>query len=141
MYFNEPSWASFSIFLVFHNSITILQQINMNNYPCVFGACILHKLINVKPGLFLNMRFKSVCYNLHKNEEKYTLKLFIKKWANPGLFFVYFHYFLITVSIIQIEKSLDGVLGIRTRGRRMVSADKTTELRRPPLKLLIACPI
>ena len=39
---------------------------------------------------------------------------------NPGLFFVYFRPFLIKISIIQIEKSVDGVLGIRTRGRRMV---------------------
>ena len=38
--------------------------------------------------------------------------------------FVYFHSFLITISI-QIEKSVDGVLGIQTRGRRMVGADKT----------------
>ena len=42
--------------------------------------------------------------------------------------FVYFRYFLDTISIIQIEKSIDGVLGIRTRGRRMVGADGTTEL-------------
>ena len=46
--------------------------------------------------------------------------------------FVYFRYFLITISIIQIEKSVDGVLGIQTLGRRMVGADKTTELWRPP---------
>ena len=32
--------------------------------------------------------------------------------------FVYFCYFLITISIIQIEKSIDGVLGIRTQDRR-----------------------
>ena len=44
--------------------------------------------------------------------------------------FVYFSSFLITISI-QIEKSIDGVLGIRTRGRRMVGADETTELWRP----------
>ena len=29
--------------------------------------------------------------------------------------FVYFRSFLVTISIIQIEKSIDGVLGIRTR--------------------------
>ena len=46
--------------------------------------------------------------------------------------FVYFRPFL-TISI-QIEKSMDGVLGIRTRGRRMVGADETTELWRPPKK-------
>ena len=43
--------------------------------------------------------------------------------------FVYFRSFLVTISI---EKSIDGVLGIRTRGRRMVGADETTELWRPP---------
>ena len=47
------------------------------------------------------------------------------------LFVFYFRSFLVTISI-QIEKSKDGVLGIRTRGRRMVGADKTTELWRPP---------
>ena len=41
--------------------------------------------------------------------------------------FVYFHSYLVTISI-QIEKSEDGVLGIQTRGRKMVGADKTTEL-------------
>ena len=45
--------------------------------------------------------------------------------------FVYFRAFLITISVIQIEKSLDGVLRIRTQGRRMVGADETTELWRP----------
>ena len=34
--------------------------------------------------------------------------------------FVYFCYFLDTISIIQIEKSVNGVLEIRTWGRRMV---------------------
>ena len=33
---------------------------------------------------------------------------------------------------MQIEKSLDGVLGIQTRGWMMVGADDTTELWRPP---------
>ena len=45
--------------------------------------------------------------------------------------FVYFHSFPVTIST-QIEKSIDDVLGIRTRGRRMVGADETTELWRPP---------
>ena len=40
--------------------------------------------------------------------------------------FVYFCHFFITILII--EKSIDGVLGIRTWGRRMVGADETTEL-------------
>ena len=54
------------------------------------------------------------------------------KWADPGHFYAYFHSFLVTISI-QIEKSVDGVLGIRTRGRRMVCADETTDLWWPPL--------
>ena len=54
--------------------------------------------------------------------------------------FVYFCYFHDTISIIQFEKSIDGVLGIRTRGRRMVGPDKTTELWRPPIiKLPLLC--
>ena len=47
--------------------------------------------------------------------------------------FVYFHSFLITISIIQIEKSVDGVLGIQTWGRRMVGADETMQLWQPPI--------
>ena len=50
---------------------------------------------------------------------------------SPPLF-VYFRPFLITISIIQIEKSIDGMLGIQTRGLRMVGADETTKLWRPP---------
>ena len=46
---------------------------------------------------------------------------------------VYRIYFTLKVFlIIQIEKSVDGVLGIQTQGRRMVGADKTMELWRPP---------
>ena len=51
--------------------------------------------------------------------------------GQPRPLFVYFCSFPITISI-QIEKSEDGVLGIRTRGRMMVGADETTELWRPP---------
>ena len=45
-----------------------------------------------------------------------------KIWANPDLFFVYFHPFL-----IQIEKSIDDVLWIQTQGRRMVGEDEATD--------------
>ena len=36
--------------------------------------------------------------------------------------------FIITISIIQIEENVDGVLGIRTQGHRMVGTAKTTVL-------------
>ena len=39
---------------------------------------------------------------------------FKKIWTNTGLFFVYFRLFHIT-NKLQIENSVDGVLGIRTR--------------------------
>ena len=63
-------------------------------------------------------------------------RLVFLKMGQSRPLFVYFCYFLITISI-QIEKSIDGVLGIRTQGRRMVGADETTELRRPPLVCLL----
>ena len=37
----------------------------------------------------------------------------------------------------KLKKSIDGVLGIRTRGRRIVGTDKTAELWRPPLYLFL----
>ena len=46
--------------------------------------------------------------------------------------FVYFHPFLITISLIIIEKSVDGVLGILTHSHGMVGGDETTELWQPP---------
>ena len=54
--------------------------------------------------------------------------------------FVYFRSFLVTISI-QTEKSIDGVLGIRTWGSMMVGTDETTELWRPPkgLSALFVC--
>ena len=42
----------------------------------------------------------------------------------PMLLFVYFLPFLIIISIIQIEKSVDGILGIQTRGRRIMAQTK-----------------
>ena len=47
-------------------------------------------------------------------------------------FSVYFCPFHNTISIIQIEKSINGVHGIRTHGRRMVGGPESTELWQPP---------
>ena len=56
--------------------------------------------------------------------------------ALPGVksrpLFCLFSPFLFTITILQIEKSLDGVLGIRTYDHRMVGADETTEQWQPP---------
>ena len=51
--------------------------------------------------------------------------MFLKNWPNPASFSVYFRLF----NMIQIDKSIDGVLGIRTRGGRMEGVDESTELR------------
>ena len=67
-----------------------------------------------------------------------------QKWINPFFtkmgqsrpLFVYFRSFLVKISI-QIETSIDGVLGIRTWGRRTVGADKTTELWWPPVNIYL----
>ena len=47
----------------------------------------------------------------------------------PILFFCLFSSFQHVTIQIRIDKSVDGVLGIRTRGGRMEDADKSTELR------------
>ena len=50
--------------------------------------------------------------------------------------FVYFRPFAITISRIQIEKSVDSVLGIQTHGRKMVGADDTKEIWLPWYSIL-----
>ena len=52
-------------------------------------------------------------------DQSLAFTYFLKKGQSRPLF-VYFRPFLITISIILIEKGIDGVHGIRTRGRRMV---------------------
>ena len=42
----------------------------------------------------------------------------------------------VSISTIKIEKIIDGVLGIRTRDRNMVSIDETTEKWWPSQRLL-----
>ena len=42
----------------------------------------------------------------------------LKTFLNGSIFFVYFHHFLITILILQIEKSVDGMFGIRIRAAR-----------------------
>ena len=60
---------------------------------------------------------------------------FKKKWANPGLFLFIF-VFLTWYKSIQIDKSIDGVLGTWTWGGRMEGADESTEPWRKGLILL-----
>ena len=50
----------------------------------------------------------------------------------PGLFFCLFLPFHHVTIQIQIDKGIDGVLGIRTRGGMMEGSDESTELLRQP---------
>ena len=59
------------------------------------------------------------------------------KWAKPGLFLVYFRSFSqhkdkYSTNFTINDKSIDGVLGSRTRGGMMEGADESTELWRHP---------
>ena len=66
------------------------------------------------------------------SKETTYLDIFLKNGPILASFFVYFRPLPITILIIQSEKSMDGVLGIQTLGRRMLGADDNTELWRPP---------
>ena len=66
-----------------------------------------------------------------------ALLSFFKNGQIPASF-VYCRPYLITISIIEIEKSLDGVHGMRTDCRRMVGTDKTTELWQPPSLYIVS---
>ena len=62
-----------------------------------------------------------------------NLKYFLKKWAIPGLFFVYFHSFYhrmdkYSTNLTINDKSVDGMLGSQTRGGRMEGTGESTEL-------------
>ena len=103
---------------------TLLRALNATEWSFLLKetAQLLHKISRADVGLLV----LTPCPG-------YTDAWFFKIWANPASF-VYFRSFLIpiTISIIQIEKSVDGVLGIRTWGRTMVGEDETTELWRHP---------
>ena len=75
-----------------------------------------------------------------ETSHSYYFLLFFLKMGQSRPLFVYFCAFLITISIIPIEKSLTGVLGIRTHCCMMVDTDDTTELRRPPSTFIVSLP-
>ena len=81
----------------------------------------------------------SNCFQFKTDDDK-TLDYFQRvlfNYLNLGLFFVYFRLFLVTISIIQIEKSVDGLLGAQTHGRMIVGADDTTELWLQPCLIIV----
>ena len=75
----------------------------------------------------------------------FSYETFFKKWAKPGLFLVYFHSFSqhkdkYSTNFTINDKSIDGVLGSRTRGGMMEGADESTELWQHPFGFIcFAC--
>ena len=113
------------LFLVFSVCITIQNSHSAAQHPIYRARGLNTYFLSLWCAIFVAWK---VCEYISFT---HLLKELFNRWANPGLFFVYFRPFLITISIIQIEKSIDGVHGIWTRGCRMAGADKTTELWRP----------
>ena len=136
-YWNK-NWSGYFLGNFWYNWATFYSCIWSHRPPTITVHLI--ELFSVWPWWKVSRLWRSAdskydvakIFNLVRRRLICIFYTFLKKWADPGLFFVYFHYFLDTISIIQIEKSIDGVLGIRTRGCRMVGADETTELWRPP---------
>ena len=60
------------------------------------------------------------------------MNVFLKKMGQSRPLFCLFSFFSSYNFNNTNWKSIDGVLGIGTRGRRMVGTDETTELWRPP---------
>ena len=83
------------------------------------------------PLILLNIQilYKYFCHE-GLVEQLLLLFIFFKKWSNPGLFLFIFVLFSLQFQY-KLKKIIDGVLGIRTRGHRMVGPDKTMELWRP----------
>ena len=104
------------------------------NFICL-GFRIYCLIIKVVEEIFCEYSLTQIHSGKMRNDRKPILAAFIvffKKWAKPGLIFVYFCSFHMT-NLVQInDKSVDGVLGTRTRDSRMVGADKSTELWRHP---------
>ena len=122
-------------------------EIQISSKKC-FITLTTNKHYNYRPyGIRINYS-NFGCHHFHFGEEeeclvKYEMCLLLLSLLIicpiPGLFFVYFCPFIIAIIIskIQIEKRINGLLGIRTLGLRMVGADETMMLWRPPLHTIL----
>ena len=111
------SFLSLSIFLSISSALSIEISLSTNR-----------RRPEKYPILIFNQNYQK-CFETSGNPQS-----FFKKWAKPGLFclFWFFSYDKNSPNLTINAKSVDGVLGIRTGGGRMVGAEKSTELRRHP---------
>ena len=88
--------------------------------------------------IFVPVAFIS-CWNAIKKISSHHLAIFLMFFLKNGPILAFFCLFS-SFSHYNFNntnwKSIDGVLGFRTRGRMMVGADDTTELWRPPIFLM-----
>ena len=112
--------------------ITYSNRINIRfEFICTIN-CVWKLYAIIRFFHSINFSYKS-SNSFQLNKCKIQLLHFLNGPIPP--LFCLFTFFFVTISI-QIEKSIDVVLGIRTRGRRMVGAYETMELWRPLWRLL-----
>ena len=122
----------------------IQSQLQINKGDSLDQICLINNTIKSLPHLkeaFTYFRTASKIGIFSKVWARILICFFLKKMGQSRPLFVYFCPFLITISIIQIEKSIDGVHGIRTYGCRMVGAVETIKLWQPPEEFVCMFPI
>ena len=113
-----------SALLIFHSTINAVQ---MAGHDCGI-TCYCHGVLYEKEmKTVLAVVFITNPNNGHSTCVATFHNMFFK-WANPGLFFCLISSFQHVTIPIETKKSVDGGLGIQTRGGRMEGADESTEL-------------
>ena len=102
---------------------------NINNITNIFGAESFPILGFVKIFRSRNGANKIIVLNARLETKLFTLNE--KNFLISANHFVYFRTFNITIQL-QTESSINGVLGILTRGHRKVGAGRFIEQWRPP---------
>ena len=80
-----------------------------------------------------HLSFYWIFFKKEEVQSLYCLLVWFFKWAEPGLFLVYFCSFSqrkdkYCTNFTLNDKSIDGLLGSRTQGSMMEGADESTEL-------------
>ena len=102
---NWPCQDSFPFyFRLFKHTLQCLQQINVKNVHLVYNAGIrTHNLWNMSPPI---------------TTRPGLLLVFLKKWANPGLFFIYFWSFQTNIITILQQIYVKNVHPVYNTGIR-----------------------
>ena len=121
--------VDFLLLQLLFNDLSLVSDLHSEIEHLLTRSIIWIKIDLVPIMQFTQLKEPLVGSSRLSNQDVNVLTLFMD---TSGPLFVYFRPFLIKILTIQIEKSVDDVLGIRTGGCRLVVADETTELWRPP---------